>query len=48
MQLVSPVLYNQMLGETSKLQQSGRSVDWKMVRAPTLKDVKLVNGFVEK
>ena len=46
--MVAPVLYDQLQGEAVKLQQSGRTVAWRMVSEPTHKDIRLVNGFVVK
>ena len=48
LQMVAPVLYDQLQGEAVKLQQSGRTVAWRMVSEPTHKDIRLVNGFVVK
>lgn len=48
LQLVVPVLFDQLQAEATKLQQSGRMVAWKLVREPEAKDVKLVNGFLIK
>ncbi len=42
------MLLNQLLAEASKLQHAGRVVEWRMVRAPTAADVKLVNAFMVK
>lgn len=47
-QLVVPTLLDQMQGEATRLQQSGRQVEWRMVKEPTLKDVKIVNGYLIK
>ena len=43
-----PTLLDQMQGEATRLQQSGRQVEWRMVKEPTLKDVKIVNGYLIK
>ncbi|GAX80568.1 hypothetical protein CEUSTIGMA_g8005.t1 [Chlamydomonas eustigma] len=47
-EMVSPALFDQLLGESVKLQKTGRMVEWKMIKEPGVEDLKLVNAYMMK